>query len=273
MSAVSASALAAALVAAVVYAVGPRTRSTRRPVPDGADGPDGPDRADRTRSGQHVFARSVASAAARRLRRLFGRRRRPPVAADGVANWCDALGRRLRSGDSLRHALLTELPPDPVLRTRTDALRRAIEHGASAAAAVGASGEAPHGLREPSSGRHPHWRGTRPRDRHLELALSVIAVSADVGGGAATPLDRTAAALRLRSVDAQERAAQSAQAKLSAHVLTVVPVGLLLLLVATDDDVRAIVGSGLGAMLVGFGLALNLIGWSWMRHTIDGNAA
>ena len=96
----------------------------------------------------------------------------------------------------------------------------------------------------------------------------MIAVSATLGGASAAPLDRAAAALRLRAVDDEERRSHSAQARLSAHVLTVIPVGMLALLVTTDPDVRAVVVEPVGAACVATGLLLNATGWVWMRHTI-----
>ena len=100
----------------------------------------------------------------------------------------------------------------------------------------------------------------------------MIAVSARLGGASAAPLHRAAAALRLRAVDDEERRSHSAQARLSAHVLTVVPLGMLGLLLTTDPDVRTVVGEPTGAACVATGLALNAAGWLWMRHTIGRTA-
>ncbi|MET0662023.1 MAG: type II secretion system F family protein, partial [Ilumatobacteraceae bacterium] len=132
----------------------------------------------------------------------------------------------------------------------TASIRLAIERGRPVADAVASV--------------DPTCRG----NRHLATACSVIAVSATVGGASAAPLDRAAAALRLRAVDDEERRAHSAQARLSAHVLTVIPVGMLVLLVTTDPDVRGVVGEPAGAACVAIGLLLNATGWLWMRHTI-----
>ncbi len=103
---------------------------------------------------------------------------------------------------------------------------------------------------------------------HLELALSVIATSARLGGSPAAAIDRTASTLRRRAADVDERDAHSAQARLSAHVLTVVPVAMLALLVVTDDDVRVASTSPVGATCIVVGLSLNAIGSLWMRHII-----
>ncbi|WP_395087793.1 type II secretion system F family protein [Ilumatobacter sp.] len=195
---------------------------------------------------RQAFQRAVASTRQRR-------RARGPVPPEAVATWCDAIARRLRSGEALRRVLANERPVHVALSARTDSLRRSLDRGASVTDAIAASGAV--------SG-----------NTSLDLVWSVLAVASDYGGSAAEPIDRAASALRLRSADAHERAAQSAQARLSAHVLTAVPLLVLALLLATDPDVRLIVLRTAGGMLVGAGLLLNLCGWAWMRHIVAGQA-
>lgn len=191
--------------------------------------------------------RVITSAQQRRLAR-------GTVPPEAVAMWCDAIARRLRAGDTLRRVLANERPAHVALSARTDALRRALNRGESVADAIAASASA--------SGHDA-----------LDLVWSVLAVASGYGGSAAEPIDRAASALRLRSADAHERSAQSAQARLSAHVLTAVPLLMLALLVATDSDVRLIVLRPSGGVLVVAGLLLNLCGWAWMRHIVAGQIA
>jgi Flp pilus assembly protein TadB len=189
-----------------------------------------------------VVGGALAAARQRRLARCA-----PPPST--VAEWCDAITRRLRSGETLRQVLTTERPAHTGLSARTEPLRRALGRGTSVADAVAASTSAS----APTA---------------LDLVWSVLALTSDYGGSAATPIDRAASALRLRSADLDERSAQSAQARLSAHVLTAVPLLVLALLVATDADVRLIVSQPSGWSLVSAGVVLNLCGWSWMRHIV-----
>ena len=100
------------------------------------------------------------------------------------------------------------------------------------------------------------------------LALTVLRSCACFGGPAATPLQRAAATLRARDAVAAEQLAQSAQARLSARVLTLVPVFLLALLAVTDPKVRATLTTPAGLALVGLGALLNLAGALWMRRII-----
>jgi Flp pilus assembly protein TadB len=189
---------------------------------------------------------------------LVGRlhRRRRVILPESVAAWCDELSRQVRAGCSLTTALSEAVPNDVVVLDATEGLRRALARGVSVTEAVTAPASD-----EPSGRRGAH---------HLALACSMIAVSARVGGTPAAPLDRVAASLRLRAVDRQERATNAAQAQMSARVLTVLPFGMLALLVATDPDVRGAVTGPIGGLCVVVGVALNLTGYTWMRHTIGG---
>ena len=74
--------------------------------------------------------------------------------------------------------------------------------------------------------------------------------------------------MRQRVSDELDRDAQSAQAKLSARVLTLVPLAVLALLLGTDADVRQVLTEPAGAATVGIGLALNAVGSWWMRRIV-----
>jgi tight adherence protein B len=163
-----------------------------------------------------------------------------------VAAWCDDVARRIRSGSTLRDAVAT-LPADPSTERATAPMRLAIDRGASVADAI---------ARVDAGGPH------------LRLALGVIATASRIGGPAAASIDRAAMLLRQRASDLDERATQAAQARLSSHVMTAVPLLMLVVLVATDDDIRAVVTSPIGAVCVVAGLALNATGWWWMRRIV-----
>ena len=61
---------------------------------------------------------------------------------------------------------------------------------------------------------------------------------------------------------------QAAQARLSAHVLTAVPIAMLGLLCLLDPDVLPAARSSTGATSIGLGLAINALGWGWMRRIV-----
>ena len=180
-----------------------------------------------------------------------GRRRRgiDPMA---VAAWCDDLARRLRAGETLRAAIVDTTPADVVVAEAIDTVRLALVRGASIEDAVG----------------HVALDGRGAG--HLQLATAVIGVSARFGGAEASALERVAAALRLRAADRQERAAHAAQARMSAHVLTVVPFVVLGALASLDPSVRTALGSPVGLGCVATGGLLNLGGWVWMQRIVGG---
>jgi Flp pilus assembly protein TadB len=74
--------------------------------------------------------------------------------------------------------------------------------------------------------------------------------------------------LRQRAADLDERSAQAASARLSTHVMTAVPLAMLAVLTATDDDVRAVTVAPVGAACIASGLILNALGWWWMRRIV-----
>ncbi len=234
--------MTAALAALVVLVAGHRLRPRpRRPPSAGERRRTAPtDRLIR-------WARGVVGG----VRRRRAERSEPAPAA--VADWCSAIARGIRSGDTLRAALAEVSPADELVRARTDHLRLALARGRRVADAVAS---------EPQ--RHPHPSGSD----HLGLALAVIGVCGRLGGSAAQPIDRVAATLRERAADDQERAAQSAQARLSAHVLTLLPLAVLGVLVLADGAVRRAAVSPAGAICVVAGALLNLAGWWWIGRIV-----
>jgi tight adherence protein B len=157
------------------------------------------------------------------------------------------MARVVRSGSSIATAIRTTEPPS-ACTAQVNTIILALDRGSRLADAVAVSTDS----------------------AHLHLALVVLRACAVNGGPPAEPLDRAAATLRGRAADAAERQTQSAQARLSAIVMTVLPVAMLGLLLLTSSATRnAALGSvGLGAMILGAGL--NLGGWRWMRRIIAG---
>jgi tight adherence protein B len=187
-------------------------------------------------------------AGATRSRRRPGIRfvRRARLSDDEVAVWCDDLARLVRSGTSLAAALRSALP-GPTLAPILAPIALALDRGDSVAGAT---------------------RRVASHNASVDLALGVVRACADLGGPAAQPLDRTAATLRARAADLAERHVHSAQARLSAMVLTLLPVGALALLMATSSSSRAAVLAPSGVFSLGAGAALNAAGWWWMRRII-----
>ncbi len=203
-----------------------------------------------------------ASAWRARLGRL--RHRDDRVRPGALAEWADDLARMLRHGSSLHQALTSAVANDAVIAARTDGLRHRLERGTTVAAACD------EWAGELITAREPRRRRSRPtHGTHLLVTLAgVIGAAAALGGAAAAPLDRFAVTMRQRASAEREREAQSAQATMSARVLTAVPLVVLALLLATDPDVRSVISSVTGGAAVALGLALNALGGVWMRRLI-----
>jgi tight adherence protein B len=147
-------------------------------------------------------------------------------------------------------------PPDPhVLADHLGAVAREVRAGAHLAAAR-RSVPTPVWLVEPRWADHPH----------VALVRQMLDATGDLGGPIAPALDAAATVLRDRAAVAADTLVHSAQARLSARILTVVPLGFAAWGVATSPRTRdAVLHSTLGAACAVAGIALNLAGWRWMR--------
>lgn len=188
------------------------------------------------------------SARWRGLRQHRRRPRRSPTAtAAEVAVWCEGLARVVRGGSTLGTALRTTDPPASC-SAHIDEVVLTLDRGSRLADALAGPTPSPH----------------------LDLAVTVLRACAINGGPPAEPLDRAAATLRGRAADAAERQTQSAQARLSAVVMTILPTAMLALLFATSSTTRTAAMTPIGSVAIALGAALNIGGWRWMRRIIAG---
>ncbi|MFK8023373.1 MAG: type II secretion system F family protein [Ilumatobacter sp.] len=166
-----------------------------------------------------------------------------------VAVWVDEVARSLRHGATLGASLAELEPVDVVVAELTAPLRHHLERGATVVEACDAWIA---GL--------DHRRG-----HHLLAVGAVLAATALVGGSGSEALDRAAGVMRGHAAADLEREAQSAQAKLSAKVLTIIPLALLAVMVMADAEVRSVLATPSGAGTVAAGIAANAVGLWWMR--------
>ena len=101
------------------------------------------------------------------------------------------------------------------------------------------------------------------------IVVHVITAAASLGGSIAPTIDAAAALLREREAARADARAHSAQARLSAQVLTAVPVVFAGWNFASSASVRA-AGTGRGGLTaLTAGVVCNLVGWRWMRRIVD----
>ncbi len=156
----------------------------------------------------------------------------------------DAIARQVRSGSSLTNAAIDEID-------RTSPLAGVVDRvvaGSSFADALAAM--APH-------------------QADLALTVQALSATANLGGPIAATLDEGAAVLRERAAARAERRAHASQARLSARVLTIVPLAFAAWSALGSQRTRDIyVTTVAGGVCAVCGLALNLAGWRWMQRIV-----
>ena len=109
------------------------------------------------------------------------------------------------------------------------------------------------------------WGEERPVPG-VQATAGALAMVTAVGGSAATPLEGLAASLRDDETAAGEARALSAQARMSAVVVGVAPLGYLAFATATDpESSRVLVSTTLGQVCLALGLGLEALAALWMR--------
>lgn len=102
------------------------------------------------------------------------------------------------------------------------------------------------------------------------VALHALGAAAVLGGPVAATLQHGSLVLRDRHAAQSEAAAHSAQARLSATVLTVLPVAFTTVAFVTSGSFRQAASSAPGLVCIGLGGALNLGGRRWMTRLVAG---
>jgi len=173
-----------------------------------------------------------------------GRRRARHDRNYDYAPMLTAIARQVRSGTSLTAALIDEVDPS----TPFGDIAARLSGGAPLTEA----------LTTVESG-----------SRDVALTAQALSACAHLGGPVAATLDEAAAVLRERSAARAERIAHGSQARLSARVLTIVPLGFAAWSAVASQRTREVyLASGAGAACAVGGLALNLVGWRWMKRAI-----
>jgi tight adherence protein B len=112
------------------------------------------------------------------------------------------------------------------------------------------------------------WAGERPLPG-VRAAAGALTLVTSVGGSAAGPLEGLAASLRADDAAAGEARALSAQARVSAAVVGLAPLGYLAFSTMADPaSARVLVGTSPGRVCLALGLGLEAIAAWWMRALV-----
>ena len=110
----------------------------------------------------------------------------------------------------------------------------------------------------------------RTSDPDEAIVVRAVASALRLGGPVAGGLHAAAALLRDRAATRAEATAHSAQARLSAQVLTAVPLLFCTWSAMSSQSFRATLLTGPGTVAAAAGVVCNLLGWWWMRRVIAG---
>jgi tight adherence protein B len=176
-----------------------------------------------------------------------GRHRRERMIAAAVPDTLEQIGSELRAGGTVATALASVAVGGGVLAADATRIQRRVRLGGALSGALRA------------------WAQER-RAVGVEVAAAALSLSATVGGPTADALDGLASSLRARLSVIAEARALSAQARYSAWVIGLAPIGYLVSTAAVDTrSVHLLVGTGAGRTCVVLGLGLELLGATWMR--------
>lgn len=114
-----------------------------------------------------------------------------------------------------------------------------------------------------------HAWATELDSADARLVAGVLLLHRRTGGALAATLDELAGTLRARRSAAREVHSLTAQARLSAAILGLLPVGFFLFLsVVARDDLRAAFETHVGLAAVGLGFALQGAAYVWIRRLL-----
>jgi tight adherence protein B len=178
---------------------------------------------------------------------LRWRGRRGPSDVD-VAEWCQRVARSSRAGSSLSQAIADADTLTPVDRRPFPEVGHAVRRGRALVDALPAE----------------HADPSTP----VGVCGPVLLACADVGGPPAAPLERVADVLLARAAERDERRSATAQARLSARVLTAVPFGVVAVMAVSEPTIRGALATPAGAACLVVGVVLNALGRWWMSTLI-----
>lgn len=179
------------------------------------------------------------------------RRRREIATQERLAEAVSLIASAMRSGRSLHQAIeLAASDSDPLLGST---FRRLADRT---------------GLGDPMDESIDGWaRDVGGAD--ARLVAGVLKLHRRTGGSLAASLENLAGTLRDRRASARELGSLTAQARLSATILGLLPIGFFLFLsVIARGDLEAAYQTPTGVAAIGLGFALQGAAYVWIRHLL-----
>jgi tight adherence protein B len=179
----------------------------------------------------------------------MSRGRGPARVESSLPECLESLARALRSGASLRQAVGEAATTTPgALGEELDRVSDEAAHGMPLVAAL--EGLA---VRRPLAG--------------VQLAVAALCLGSETGGAQAQAVDGVAATIRERLAVAAEARALASQARMSALVIGLAPIGFAVFAASTDPrTTQFLLHTSAGLVLLVAGLALDGLGWAWMQR-------
>lgn len=201
-------------------------------------------------------ATAVAVAAMAHRIVIYPAPRQPPISggdatapADAVADWCAALIGHHRAGRGTAGAIAdTNTTHDDISAVR----RVAID-----------ATQRQRSLNEALDEMAPNV------SRDLQMVIAAISAATASGSAVSPALNRAEQVLRRRADQRREITVASASARMSAMVLTVLPLVVLGVAAIASATVRAYATSTTGRLTIGIGMLLAGTGWWWIRRLTD----
>jgi tight adherence protein B len=161
----------------------------------------------------------------------------------------ESVARALRSGASLRQAVDEASTSTPgALGHELRRVANEAGHGVPLVAALEALA-----LRRPLPG--------------MQLAIAALCLGAETGGAQAQAVDGVATTIRERLAVAAEARALASQARMSALVIGIAPIGFGVFAASTDPrTAQFLLHTSAGIALLAAGLTLDGLGWLWMNR-------
>lgn len=181
--------------------------------------------------------------------RLLRRRRAVRVVA-ALPAALELLATEMRAGNTLQQGVATVASGADPLASDMTGIQARVGFGASFADALA------------------RWVGERPHPS-VKAAAGALAVASTAGGASASALEGLAASLRDRASVAAEARSQSSQARLSAVVIGLAPIGYLAFSAAVDRrSLDVLLGTAIGRVCFALGIGLEILAAGWMRRML-----